>query len=362
MGITKLDLLRDLDPLSAHIVASRRGKSGEIGKNREDLEAVVQRLIGRCVRPLIVDADVKDLSTLAPVTVTFRGWNLIPPGWEKATLNVPASFWGVADTALDLTAILPGIDANLLRVQFRAVGGVVVTWSLSGNDITIGIPAAGATPAAIVSALAGTASAYAVTSASAGVGVIPQPVAPTRWFQLSGGEGEILEPAGGVASTGVPNADLLFISRVPGPKGKSIRIEYVDAGAPTPVVVTTAGSRISVLVQAGVTLASDVRAAILGNDAAKVLVVCEFAPGNDGTGAVTAVAPFYLVYGSTAWDGNWTALVGGYDVGRIAQYTIDSVVVDFPALTTPPITAGGIAMVFLPLCGGEFVHFPMTVL
>lgn len=108
------------------------------------------------------------------------------------------------------------------------------------------------------------------------------------------------------ALTGTNN-DLTFTSNAPAHNrvgGNSVRVRYVVAGANTPLSVSVSGNDITVNVatngsSAATSTAAQVATAVNGNASASALVTAENAPGNDGTGVVTALA--------------YTSLTGGTD-------------------------------------------------
>lgn len=90
------------------------------------------------------------------------------------------------------------------------------------------------------------------------------------------------------------NNDLFYMSRTPGTGGNAITIAYTVAGASTPLSVAVATKAITVTVattagSAASSTAIDIERAIRLNTAANALVHVNRAPGNDGTGVVTAL-------------------------------------------------------------------------
>lgn len=95
------------------------------------------------------------------------------------------------------------------------------------------------------------------------------------------------------------NNDLTFIARTPGTGGNAITVALVVAGASTPLTVSATGNAITVNVatngsSAAISTAQDVRNAINFSNLLATqpgsLVRAILAPGNDGTGVVTALA------------------------------------------------------------------------
>lgn len=350
MGVTKLDLLRDLDPLSTHILASRRGKAGEIGKTRQDLEELVWRLVGSSVRPEILSWDPVALDSTSTIQVTFKGRDLIPDGWAKASAVVNT---GVANSALLWTAILPGECGELISVRYTT-DGTPVHISAVGNIITVKLETGVTTANAIIAELAlhpevarmATAANY---GGSTGAG-IPTTYSPTF---LAGGLGVAALTAYLQTALGA-NRDLLYRSRVPGAKGDTISLQYSDTGITVPVV-TCLGAAIVVGVNAGVTTANAVLAAVRASTAARKLVDVDLAAGHNGSGVVSAVAHTHLSTHATDWNAGWVPQAGnqpgtvsatvGYD-----SITDDTAVVTFPVIAAPQVITGGI-MVQLPTCG-----------
>jgi hypothetical protein len=107
------------------------------------------------------------------------------------------------------------------------------------------------------------------------------------------------------------NNDLLFTAAagLPGTAGDAVSVEFVDPATPDAALdVTVAGTDITVdLATDGggaiVSTAAQVAAAVTGDVDANVLVTVANAPGNDGTGVVTALAQ--------------TNLAGGFDGGAL---------------------------------------------
>jgi hypothetical protein len=94
------------------------------------------------------------------------------------------------------------------------------------------------------------------------------------------------------ALTGANN-DLVYTARTGGPKGNSIRVQYVVSGTNTPLSVTVRGFDIIVNVAtdgggAATSTAAQVESAV--ESAASHLVMVANAPGNDGTGVVAAMS------------------------------------------------------------------------
>jgi hypothetical protein len=90
------------------------------------------------------------------------------------------------------------------------------------------------------------------------------------------------------------NNDLVFTSTVPGPGGNLLTIAYVVSGISTPLSVSVTGTAITVNVGtngsgAATSIASQIMAVIAANTAAAAFVTVANAPGNDGTGVVTAM-------------------------------------------------------------------------
>lgn len=101
------------------------------------------------------------------------------------------------------------------------------------------------------------------------------------------------------------NNDLTYQAVARGVAGNSITVAYVVAGASTPLTVSVTGTAITVNVattagSAASSTAAQVAAAVRALPAANALVEVDNAPGNDGTGVVTALST--------------TPLAGGVDV------------------------------------------------
>lgn len=102
----------------------------------------------------------------------------------------------------------------------------------------------------------------------------------------------------GVASThetalAGTNNDLVFTALLDGVKGDDITVAYVDTGS---LSVSMSGFDITINIDAGVTLASEVLAAVEASSPASGFVSVANAGGNDGTGTVSA-------FGSTSLSG-----------------------------------------------------------
>ena len=102
------------------------------------------------------------------------------------------------------------------------------------------------------------------------------------------------------------NNDLVFTARVAGLGGHDISIAYVNPGAETATEsVSVSGTSISVTlrsVSSVLSTAAQVKAAIEGNAAANALVSIANKVGNDGTGAVIAMASTALSGGRYATE------------------------------------------------------------
>ena len=122
-----------------------------------------------------------------------------------------------------------------------------------------------------------------------------------------------LQPRGSVttALTGTNN-DLVIRSGHAGAKGNSYSVVLVVSGANTPLSVTRSGNVVTVNVatngsSVATSTAAQVRDAINASDEAKHLVRAELAPGNDGTGVVTALASTPLAGGGPHPTGSGSA-------------------------------------------------------
>lgn len=109
------------------------------------------------------------------------------------------------------------------------------------------------------------------------------------------------------ALTGTNN-DLVFDAVRAGVGGNATTIAYVVAGANTPLSVTRSGAAITVNVatngsSVATSTAAQVRDAINNSGEAGFLVRASNAPGNDGTGVVTAMAATALTGGADATIG-----------------------------------------------------------
>ncbi len=103
------------------------------------------------------------------------------------------------------------------------------------------------------------------------------------------------------AMTGTNN-DLKFIATQRGAPASTIRVQLLVAGANTPLTVSVSGSDVTVNVatsagSAATSTAAQVLAALNANANVRAVIETELAPGNDGTGVVTAQAYVTLVGG-----------------------------------------------------------------
>jgi hypothetical protein len=159
------------------------------------------------------------------------------------------------------------------------------------------------------------------------------------------------------ALTGANN-DLVFTARTAGPGGNSITVSYVVAGNNTPLTVAVAGFAITVNVAtdgggAPTSTASQVLAALQGNQDTAALVSVALAPGNDGSGLVAALAATPLAGGALGLSQpaqvNADAVNKHYLTGNDGQVVIEVVSTDAGAQTVTvqlsPAAAGGVAAV-----------------
>lgn len=91
------------------------------------------------------------------------------------------------------------------------------------------------------------------------------------------------------------NNDLLYVAKVPGTAGNSIRVRYVVSGNNTPLSVSVAGNDITVNSAtdgsaAATSTAADVKKALQANAAVNALVTVSNVLGNDNTGVIAALA------------------------------------------------------------------------
>lgn len=90
------------------------------------------------------------------------------------------------------------------------------------------------------------------------------------------------------------NNDLLFKARYDGTAGNSLRVRIVVAGANTPLSVSQSGNDLTINsatsgASAATSTAAQVRDAVNGINPNDAKMRAELAPGNDGTGIVTAL-------------------------------------------------------------------------
>lgn len=98
------------------------------------------------------------------------------------------------------------------------------------------------------------------------------------------------------------NDDLTYTAKTGGPSGNSLRVQYVVAGASTPLSIVVRGFDIIVNVatsgaSAATSTAAQVKAALEANADAMRLVTVTYPAGNDGTGVVSALAATALAGG-----------------------------------------------------------------
>jgi hypothetical protein len=159
------------------------------------------------------------------------------------------------------------------------------------------------------------------------------------------------------ALTGADN-DLTFTARAAGPGGNSITVGYVVSGVNTPLGVTVSGFAITVNVATdgagtATSTASQVLAAIQGNQDAVALVTAALATGNSGAGVVTAMAATALSGGSLGVSQpaqvNADAANKHYLTGNDGQVVLEVVSTDAASQTVTvqlaPGAAGGVAAV-----------------
>lgn len=106
------------------------------------------------------------------------------------------------------------------------------------------------------------------------------------------------------ALTGTNN-DLTYTSKAASASGNSITVRYVVAGASTALSVSVSTNAITVNVatdgsSAATSTAAQVKAAVDASTPAAALVSVANAPGNDGTGVVTALAATALTGGRSS--------------------------------------------------------------
>lgn len=107
-------------------------------------------------------------------------------------------------------------------------------------------------------------------------------------------------------TTALPGAnnDLVHEAVTAGSSGNSITVQYVVAGADTPLSVSVTGNAITVnsATDAGglaTSTAAQVAAAIAASGPASALITSSNAEGNDGTGVITALAATPLTGGES---------------------------------------------------------------
>ena len=107
------------------------------------------------------------------------------------------------------------------------------------------------------------------------------------------------------ALTGVNN-DLTFLAKTAGTAGNSITVALVATGNDTPLSVDVASSAITVNLATGsggavTSTATEVRNAINVDAEAAALITASLAPGNSGSGVVTALSAANLAYNDSVW-------------------------------------------------------------
>lgn len=122
---------------------------------------------------------------------------------------------------------------------------------------------------------------------------------------------KVLAPASGVVAASLTTAlagannDLKFTAETPGTGGNAITVEYSVAGNNTPLSIDVLANDITVNVATNVggtaiSTAASVMGAINEDGDASALVEATLAPGSNGTGVVTAMAPTNLTGGVNA--------------------------------------------------------------
>ncbi len=147
--------------------------------------------------------------------------------------------------------------------------------------------------------------------------------------RTSTGETDVAGYAVGVTNLAGANNDMVFTSRLSGATGNNITIAYVDdVSNPNPPLAGANGYAITVIIDAGVTTAAQIKTAIEASPSANALISVANRSGNTGAGTVPAMSAL--------------TLSGGSAVGRKADYTTQQSVANsnlkFTAVT--PGTAG----------------------
>lgn len=114
--------------------------------------------------------------------------------------------------------------------------------------------------------------------------------------------------------------DLKFTAANGGVAGNAITVKYTDAGSGEALAVAVAGTDIDVTLEtdgdtgAILSTANDIMDAIANKPEAAALVTVAIAPGNDGTGVVTAMAQTPLTGGAPA-----SYVLGPFDGSQFLQ-------------------------------------------
>lgn len=110
--------------------------------------------------------------------------------------------------------------------------------------------------------------------------------------------------------TGVPDGDLVFTAVAVGATGNDITVSYSALGASQPLTIDVTGSAITVNMATDggsvvTSTASDVLAALNADVNASALITTTLAPGNDGSGVLSAGIFTQLAGGATVADAVW---------------------------------------------------------
>lgn len=194
-----------------------------------------------------------------------------------------------ANNDIKLTATTLGAAGGEVFFQIVVAGNnTALTVAVSGNTITVNSAtgaggAATSTAAQVISAINGSGPAAALATAA----------------NAAGNDGTGVVTAYGLTALTRVNNDIVVFSKTPGTGGNSTTFRVVVSGNNTPLSVSVAGSAITVNAAtngsaASISTANEIVNAVNQSPTAGPLVWARLAPGNDGTGVVTAFGPTSL--------------------------------------------------------------------
>lgn len=353
---TRSDSLLNRSPRTPHILNCQRGIQGEVNQLWLELEHLSQVTEGRVAFPEIDRMSVSTISAAAgAAAVLVEGRGLIPVGWSRAVATINPG----VNMGIDWFATQPGTDGNNLRIVYAKGGGALaVAYAAGTRTVTVTLAVGGSTPAAIIAAAALVPAVYAQVNpqniyGSTAAGVINVAVASTA---LAGGTGTAMRRAFLTIDPAGANNVVRFTARQPGPAGNSISVAYTVGVVGAAPIVTVTGQAISVSIDAGVTTANDVIAAVMRHTVARRLVTADRTYGSTGAGTLPgAVAAAVLANGA---DGQGIKVEVGGLAGVIFNITDETFSFDIAALAEQVATEE--TVVAIDICGHAF-RIPLAV-